>query len=601
MSSTITSTETLATLLPDAVARNRERVAIRHRGATGWRDISYDEVGETVTALAVGLVALGIAPGDRVAILAATRPEWTYADFAISMAGCVVVPIYPTNSPQECEWVLSDSDAVAVVCEDASQVAKVLAVRDRLPRLRTLISIEPAEGAVSLGQLIERGRGGDRSELDRRADAVRGNDPYTFIYTSGTTGPPKGCVLSHANFRAVLDIVREHDLLSNRDDLTYLFLPLAHALALIMQLSSFEAGGAIAYFGGDPSRLLEEMAEVAPTFLPSVPRIFEKTYAAVTRELDQGTLREAVSVGGAVHDLCRGDEAIPDGLRAAYERFDERLFARVRAAFGGRLRMAVTGAAPVAPEILEFFWACGVPVMEGYGMTETASAISICTPDEHRFGTVGKPIPGVEVKIAGDGEILVRGGNVFDGYHNNADATSFGAIKDGWLHTGDLGTLDEDGYLSITGRKKDIIITAGGKNIAPANLENDLKRSPWISHAVMHGDRRPYPVMLITLDNEQIQAWARRHGLPSDTVFLGSLPDVRELIQGELDRANANYAQVEQAKKFVILEHDLSQQGGELTPTLKVKRDVVNAKYAALLAALYASEPGRRGRVQRRR
>jgi long-chain acyl-CoA synthetase len=588
MSSTITPTETLAALLPDAVARNRERVAVRHRDATGWCDVTYAEVGDTVTALALGLIDLGIAPGDRVAILASTRPEWTYADFAISMAGCVVVPIYPTNSPQECEWVLSDSDAVAVVCEDASQVAKVLAVRDRLPRLRTLISIEPAEGAISLEQLIERGREGDWSELDRRAAAVRGDDPYTFIYTSGTTGPPKGCVVTHANFRAVLDMIRKQDLLSSRDDLTYLFLPLAHALALIMQLSSFEAGGAIAYFGGDPSRLLQEIAEVAPTFLPSVPRIFEKVYAAVTRDLDDESMREAVRVGGAVEDLRRRGEAVPDSVRAKYDQFDQRLFARVRAAFGGRLRMAVTGAAPVAPEILELFWACGVPVMEGYGMTETASAISINTLAEHRFGTVGKPLPGVEVRIAGDGEILVRGANVFRGYHKNADTTSFGAIDDGWLHTGDLGVLDEAGYLSITGRKKDIIITAGGKNIAPANLENDLKRSPWISHAVMHGDRRPYPVMLITLDNEQIEPWARQRGLPTDTVPLGSLPDVRELIQGELDQANANYARVEQAKKFVILEHDLSQQSGELTPTLKVKRDVVNAKYAALLDALYA-------------
>jgi long-chain acyl-CoA synthetase len=586
MSCTITPTETLTTLLPDAVARNGERVAVRHRDATGWHDVSYAEVGETVTALALGLVALGIAPGDRVAILATTRPEWTYADFAISMAGGVVVPIYPTNSPQECEWVLSDSDAVAVICEDASQVAKVDAVRDSLPGLRTLISIEPADGAVSLEQLSKRGRGGDRSELDRRADGVRGDDPYTFIYTSGTTGPPKGCVLSHANFRAVLDIVCEHDLLSSRDDLTYLFLPLAHALALIMQLSSFEAGGAIAYSGGDPGRLLQEVAEVAPTFLPSVPRIFEKVYAAVTRDLSQATLRDVLRVGGAVHELRRCGQPVPNGLRVAYDQLDERLFARVRAAFGGRLRMAVTGAAPVAPEILGFFSACGVPVMEGYGMTETASAISINTLDEHRFGTVGKPLPDVEVRIADDGEILVRGANVFRGYHKNADTTSFGAIDGGWLHTGDLGLLDDDGYLSITGRKKDIIITAGGKNIAPANLENDLKRSPWISHAVMHGDRRPYPVMLITLDDEQIGAWAQQRGLATDA--LSSLPEVRELIQAELDRANANYAQVEQAKKFAILERDLSQQSGELTPTLKVKRDVVNAKFAALIDALYA-------------
>jgi long-chain acyl-CoA synthetase len=311
-------------------------------------------------------------------------------------------------------------------------------------------------------------------------------------------------------------------------------------------------------------------------------------YAAVTRDADADTLRTAVEVGRAVEDLHRSGARVSGDLQDAYETFDERLFSRVRAVFGGRLRLAVTGAAPVAPQILEFFWACGVPVMEGYGMTETASAISICTLDEHRFGTVGKALPAVDVRIADDGEILVRGANVFHGYHKRGDTTAFGAVEDGWLHTGDLGMLDDEGYLSITGRKKDIIITAGGKNLAPANLENDLKRSPWISHAVMHGDRRPYPVMLITLDEEQLEPWAQQRGVPADISSLASNGEVHDLIQGELDKANANYAQVEQAKKFVILDHDLSHQTGELTPTLKVKREVVNKKYAALFDALYA-------------
>ncbi len=591
MPNTISTDETLVTLLPLAVERHGERVAVRYRDAAGWRDRSYAEVGEIATSIALGLADLGVARSERVAILASTRPEWTYVDFAISMAGGVVVPIYPTNSPQECEWVLADSDAVAVVCENASQVAKVMSVRARLPRLRTIISIEPADGALSLDELMERGRAGDRRELDDRAGAVRDTDPYTFIYTSGTTGPPKGCVLTHGNFRAVLDMIRERDLLAGRDDVTYLFLPLAHALALIMQLSSIEAGGAIAYFGGDTRAILAELAEVAATFLPSVPRIFEKVYAAVTRDADAEMLRAAVRVGGAVEDLRRSGQAVPEDLTAAYQQFDALLFSRVRAAFGGQLRLAVSGAAPVAPEILEFFWACGVPVMEGYGMTETASAISICTLAEPRFGSVGKPLAGVDVRIAEDGEILVRGANVFRGYHKRADTGSFGAVENGWLHTGDLGMLDDEGYLSITGRKKDIIITAGGKNLAPANLENDLKRSPWISQAVLHGDRRPYPVVLITLDEEQMGPWATQRGLPTDIASLAGHPAVHELIEAELDAANANYAQVEQAKKFVILDHDLSQQTGELTPTLKVKRDVVNEKYAALFDALYAWSP----------
>jgi long-chain acyl-CoA synthetase len=393
-------------------------------------------------------------------------------------------------------------------------------------------------------------------------------------------------VLTHGNFRAVLDTVGEHELLSNRDDLTYLYLPLAHALALIMQLAALEAGGAIAYFGGDARQVLLELREVAPTFLPSVPRIFEKVYTAVTRDVGPMVLGEAVRIGSAVEDLRREGASISPELQQEYERFDELLFRRVRGAFGGKLRLAITGAAPVAPEILKLFWASGVPVMEGYGMTETASAISIGTLRAHRFGTVGRPLPGVDVRIADDGEILVRGANVFAGYHKGAD-TSFGAVRDGWLHTGDLGAFDDGGFLSITGRKKDIIITAGGKNIAPANLENDLKQSRWISQAVMHGDRRPYPVVLVTLDEEELAPWAERRGLPRELAALARHPEVVRLVQAELDKANQRYAQVEQAKRFAILDHDLSQEAGELTPTLKVKREVVSRRYAAQLDSLF--------------
>jgi long-chain acyl-CoA synthetase len=586
MSSTLTPSQTIAELLPLAAERHGERIAVRHRSADGWHDVSYAELAAKVRAIALGLIELGVAAGERVAILADTRAEWTYADLAITAAGAVVVPIYPTNSVEECEWVLRDSGAVAVVCENAAQVAKVRAAERRLAGPLSIIAIEPARGAIALEELAARGHGGEQAELDRRAEALCPADPYTFIYTSGTTGPPKGCVLSHGNFRAVLDMIGERDLLSSRDDLTYLYLPLAHALALIMQLSSLEAGGALAYFGGDTRRILGELAEIAPTFLPSVPRIFEKVYTAVTRDIGPMALRDAIRIGGAVEDLRRSGAAVPLELREAYDEFDERLFSRVRRAFGGRLRLAITGAAPIAPEILELFWASGVPVMEGYGMTETASAISIGTLEAHAFGTVGRPLPGVEVQIAEDGEILVRGANVFQGYHNNAD-TSFGAIEDGWLHTGDLGAFDEDGFLSITGRKKDIIITAGGKNLAPANLENDLKQSRWISQAVMHGDRRPYPVMLLTLDEEEIRPWAAQRGLPTDIAALARHPELLKLIGAELDRANGKYAQVEQAKRFVVLENDLSQEAGELTPTLKVKRDVINRNYAAQLDALY--------------
>jgi long-chain acyl-CoA synthetase len=586
MTMTATPPQTIGQLLALAVDRHGERVAIRHRQADGWQDVSYAALAEKVNAIALGLIDLGVAPGERVAILAQTRPEWTYADLAITAAGAVVVPVYPTNSVEECEWVLRDSDAVAILCEDGLQAAKVQAVERRLPKLKQIVTFDAEPGTLSLEQLIERGRRRDAAELELRAGAVSSDDPYTFIYTSGTTGPPKGCVLTHGNFRAVLDAVREHELLSNGEDLTYLYLPLAHALALIMQLAALEAGGAIAYFGGDTRQVLSELSEVAPTFLPSVPRIFEKVYAAVTRDIGPMALREAIRIGSAVADLRREGESVPLELQREYERFDELLFQRVRGAFGGRLRLAITGAAPLAPEILELFWASGVPVMEGYGMTETASAISIGTLRAHRFGTVGRPLPGVEVRIAGDGEILVRGANVFAGYHKGAD-TSFGAVRDGWLHTGDLGAFDDGGFLSITGRKKDIIITAGGKNIAPANLENDLKRSRWISQAVMHGDRRPYPVVLVTLDEEELVPWAEQRGLPRELAALARHPQVLRLVQAELDKANQRYAQVEQAKRFAILDHDLSQEAGELTPTMKVKRDVVARRYAAQLDSLY--------------
>jgi long-chain acyl-CoA synthetase len=581
---------TITRLMHTAARRHSDRVAVRSRAGGQWRDVSFDEAGALVDDLARGLIALGVEPGDRVGLLSETRPAWTFADLAITAAGAVVVPIYATSSPDECEWILGDSQSVAVVCEDASQVAKVLAVRDRLPDLNTIVAIDPAAGAIGLGELRESGTEIDDAELESRAASTAPGDPCTIIYTSGTTGPPKGCVITHANLRAMLDSVREGDLLGDADDVTYLYLPLAHVLARIMQHSSIEAGGTIAYFGGDTRQVVEELAEVAPTFLPSVPRIFEKVYALVTAGIDRRTLREAVRVGGEVQDLRALGATVPPELDDAYQRFDSALFSRVRAAFGGRVRKAVTGAAPIAEEILEFFWACGVPVLEGYGMTETTAGVAIARLGAQRFGTVGRPIPGVEVRIAGDGEILVSGPNVFAGYYGNA-AAGFGAVVDGWLHTGDLGSVDEDGFLRITGRKKDLIITAGGKNITPANLESDMRRTRWVSQAVMHGDRRPYPVMLITLDEDEIIPWAAGQGLPADVAALAEHPQVLALIQVELDRANGRYARAEQVKRFAVLPHDLSQESGELTPTLKVKRAVVDERYADVLDALYAGPP----------
>ena len=594
-----TASQTIADLIPHAAERYPDRAAIRFKQDGAWRDVTYAELDRIVSEVALGLIDLGIQPGERVCILANTRPEWSYADLAATSVGAVVVPIYQTNSPDECHWVISDSDACAIVCEDAAQLAKVAAIRDTLPHLRTIVTIDvpsqeeqtpeiAALEAIPLEEVRARGRGRSLEELETRRLGVRPEDTFTFIYTSGTTGPPKGCVLTHGNYRAIVDMVEQRaSLQSDAGDVVYLYLPLAHSFALLLQLLVFDLGVTLAYFGGDTKQIIGELAEVKPTYLPSVPRIFEKIYTLVSANAEPEELAGAVRVGMRVRELQLAGRPIPDELQEPFEQAEERLFKNVRAAFGGRVREAVSGAAPIAKEILEFFYACGVPVMEGYGMTETATAATACSPEAHRFGSVGRPFPGVEVRIADDGELLIKGPNIFQGYHNRAEET-FGAVEDGWLHTGDLGRVDEDGFVYIVGRKKDIIITAGGKNLTPANIENDLKRCRWISQAVMHGDQRPYPVALVTLDEEEIAGYAAEHGLPADMPSLAREPAVQALVQEALDRANAKYAQVEQVKKFAILDHDLSQETGELTPTLKVKRSVVNDMYADVLDGLYA-------------
>jgi long-chain acyl-CoA synthetase len=594
---TSTGSDTIADLISRSAAVRPEHVAVRYKRDGAWQDVTYRQVADIVEEIGLGLIDLGIEAGERVCILANTRPEWSYADMAITSVGAVVVPIYQTNSPQECLWVISDSGAKAIVCEGEAQLAKLAEIRDQVPDLKTVIVMDPPAGegpvaAIPLDEVRERGRKQDAAELRARREGVGPEDSFTFIYTSGTTGPPKGCVLSHGNYASMMDMLRGVGQIED-DEVIYLYLPLAHAFALLIQLAAFDLGATIAYFGGDTKQIVGELMEVKPTYLPSVPRVFEKIYTLANAALEakpaeeQEEARRAIALGMKVRTMEARGEEIPEELRGPFAEADEKLFKNVRAIFGGNVRHAVSGAAPIAKEILEFFWAAGVPVLEGYGMTETATAATVCTVEDFKFGTVGKPFPGVEVKIAGDGEVLIKGPNIFQGYHNNADA-SFGSIENGWLHTGDLGSLDEDGFLSITGRKKDIIITAGGKNITPANLENDLKQCRWISQAVMHGDQRPYPVVLVTLDEEEIAGYAREHNLPEDTATLCEESSVRDMIAEQVERANRHYAPVEQVKRFAILPHDLTQETGELTPTLKVKRNVVAEKYADVLDALYA-------------
>jgi long-chain acyl-CoA synthetase len=583
---------TVAALPSSAAERFGERLASRYKAGDEWREMSYDEMLAGIEEIALGLAALGVQVGDRVGLLSDTRVEWTLASYGISAAGAVAVPVYPTNSPRECEWVLGNSGARAVICENAEQVDKVEKVRGALPGLDDVISIEPGAGDLSLSQLRARASDQDRSTLSERQAQVEPGDAYTIIYTSGTTGPPKGVVLTHRNAMSVCEIVEEMRIIS-AGEITYLYLPLAHIFALTAMLASFDQGTAIVYYGGDTKRILEELIETQPTYLPSVPRVFEKLYTAAMKLQEQGgeedrqRFAQAVKLGVEVRRRRQRGDDVPAAMQEAFDQAQERLYGRVRGLFGGHINQAITGAAPIAPEILEFFYACGVPVLEGWGMTETTAIGTVATREHFKFGTVGRALPGIEIKIAeADGEILMRGPNVFEEYWDNPDATAETLI-DGWLHTGDVGELDDEGYLKITGRKKDIIITAGGKNLTPSNLENDLKQSRFISQAVMHGDRRPYPVALITLDPEEIMPWAKEQGLPEEMGELARNDTVVSLVQDELDRANSNYAQVEQVKKFTILERDLSIEEGELTPTLKVKRNVINERYAELFDSLY--------------
>jgi long-chain acyl-CoA synthetase len=588
-----TQSKTVADLAPLAAERHADLPAVTYKDEAGqWVSKTYGEVGDIVRRLALGLIELGIEKGDKVSILANTRPEWTYFDFAALSVGATVVPIYQTNSPAECQYVLENSDAKAVIVEDDEQLAKIDAIRDRAPKLEHVIRMEGTGGAISMDELIEAGSGRSDSEWEQRWQSVTPDDICTFIYTSGTTGPPKGCVISHGNYRSMVTMALDESVLE-RNTTTYLFLPLAHSFALLIQLLSFDLGGNIAYWERDPLKIVPNLAEVKPDYFPSVPRIFEKIYTAATSEVEKsGGLKKlvfnwAIRVGRKVRERERSGQRVGWLLRRQYEFADKQVLSKIRALFGGRIKNCVTGAAPINPEILRFFDAAGVLILEGWGMTETSTAATVARPDAFKFGKVGKAFKGCEIKIADDGEILVRGPNVFQGYYKNEEATRE-TLEGGWLHTGDIGELDADGYLSITGRKKDIIITAGGKNITPANLETEIKQSPYVSQCVVIGDRRPYLVALITLDIEECAKLAQENGWPADPAELADHKGMKQLIQDHLDEVNEKFARVEQVKKFEILPHDLSQETGELTPTLKVKRNVVAEKYENEVDALYA-------------
>jgi long-chain acyl-CoA synthetase len=588
-----TGSRTLAEMVEAMSAR--PGVALRVNRDGGLVETTYRELGVVAREIAGGLIELGIESGDRVALLSETRPEWTLTDFGVTCAAATLVPIYQTNSPEECRYVLEHSGARAVVCEDEMQLAKIESIRSQLPELEYIVALNGAsENSMSMAELRRLGAAIDPDELGARARTIDPNDLATIIYTSGTTGPPKGCMVTHGNWTSTIRMYEERlDLNTGEEVVIFLFLPLAHALARIVQFVSLDVGGTLAYWSGSATRLLEDIAATEPTHVPAVPRVFEKIHTKAAGEVEENgsalkreIFRRAVATGHRGRELEREGRDGGPLFRLQHALADQLVLSKVRALFGPKIELALTGAAPIAPEIIQFLDDCGVLVVEGYGMTESCAAATLNTPGEFKIGTVGRPLPEMEVRIASDGEILMRGPNVFAGYFRNEAATQE-TLVDGWLHTGDLGAIDDDGYLRVTGRKKELIITSSGKNISPANIETLLRETRWLSQAAVYGDNRSYLVALVSLDPDELGALAAKCGVPADAAVMASDERVRAEIQLEVDAVNARLARIEQIKRFDILEHDMTQVTGELTPTLKLKRAFVYERYAERFAALY--------------
>ncbi len=596
MSERTTGATTLGRLVLSAQERG-EDVALRYPTPTGEETISYAELGQSSRELAQALIALGIERGDVVAILCSTRAEWTLCELGAQCAGAIVAPIYHTNSPEECRHVLADSGARLVFCEDAEQVAKIAAIERDLPRLAHVIVLDGHAAGANPIQALRRLAGKvEPQAVDERVRAVAPADIATLVYTSGTTGPPKGCMLTHANLLSATAMYRGQLELDDVQPVIYMFLPLAHVLARVAQIVVLDVGGTLAYWAGDSKKILEEVAAASPTHFVAVPRIYEKLHTGVVSATDSARpparllFAWALEAGRRARRTERAGKPLGRLARARLRLADRLALAKVRALFGEQLKMALVGAAPVDAGLLEFFDACGVTVLEGYGMTESCATATLNPLHAPRFGTVGKALPDTEVMLTEGGEILMRGPHVFAGYHGDPAATH-ATLIDGWLHSGDLGELSGDGYLTVTGRKKDLIITSSGKNVAPANIENALRESRWISEAVVYGDRRHYLVCMLTLDADQAPKLAERLGIAADLPAMAQDERVRELLQADIDVANARFARVEQVKRFGILDHDLTQGAGELTPTMKVKRALIYERYADFFDHLYDEEP----------
>ncbi len=558
-----------------------------------WREITTAQFRDQVAAVAGGLIASGVQPGERVALMSRTRYEWTLLDYAIWAAGGVTVPVYETSSPEQVRWILSDSGAVACVVESDAHLAKVLSVRESLPDLRHVWQIAPTDAAPSaVSELTELGTGVPAETVEQRRTGVRADDVATLIYTSGTTGRPKGCMITHRNIAS--DICNA---LPGLPDILYpgartvLFLPLAHSFARLIQAGVIASRVYTAHLG-DPKELLPVLGSFQPTFVLAVPRVFEKVFNGAQQKAQaegKGKIFDAAANTAIAYSEALDRPGGPSlGLRLRHKLFDALVFGKLRAALGGHCRQAISGGAPLGARLAHFFRGIGVTVYEGYGLTETAPAAAVNLKGAFRIGTVGRPLPGVSIRAADDGEILIKGDIVFAGYWHNEAATREVISPDGWFASGDLGELDPDGFLTITGRKKELIVTAGGKNVAPAVLEDRVRAHPLVSQCMVVGDRQPFVAALVTLDEEALPGWAAaRHKPEASIEDLREDPQVREEIQAAVDEANRTVSTAESIRVFRILRGDFTEANGMLTPSMKVKRNVVAKEYADEIAAIY--------------
>ncbi|MGB2921954.1 MAG: long-chain fatty acid--CoA ligase [Mycobacterium sp.] len=579
---------------------NPDHVIFQRLVDGNWVDVTCRQAADQIRSVANGLIAHGVQPGDRVAILSATRYEWPILDFAILSIGAVTVPIYETSSAEQVQFVLADSGAVAAFAETDAHVGRIEQLRDQVPQLRKVYCIE-GQGPAALDELADAGRDVEATAVDERLAAIRSADPATLIYTSGTTGRPKGCQLTHSNLlyeiRGAKACFPDH--LAKGEKLL-VFLPLAHVLARALTVAAF-SGGVTLGFTSDIKNLVPMLAVFKPTLVVSVPRVFEKVYNTAEQNAENDGKGKIFQI--AADTAIEWSKAQDSGgagllLKLKHAVFDKLVYGKLRAALGGNCHAAISGGAPLGARLGHFYRGVGLSIYEGYGLTETSAAITVNRVGELRVGSVGKLLPGNSMKLGDDGELLVKGGVVFGGYWGNeeetkavftADARSENGTGD-WFHTGDLGTIDDDGFLTIVGRKKEIIVTAGGKNVAPALLEDRLRAHPLISQAMCVGDAKPFIASLITIDPEAFPGWKERHGKAEDASVsdLTTDPDLCSEVELAVKEANQAVSKAEQIRKFRILPVDFTEDTGELTPTLKVKRKVVAEKFAADIDALYA-------------